>query len=173
MTQIAGNAKMSVCMDLEHTANVKCQLVLDESKTFYTVELTGGHLAGTISKLAEEGLVKIESFVEFGGGCIEYKVADLFTEHKVKDLVINRKFTHTEFPPHWNVEKIAEETTRLVEQAMGDGLLTENIHQPVKAKTTEGFELKIITESVPKNHDCVSIENTINKHVVTSYPYKG
>lgn len=164
MTQIAGNAKMSVCMDLEHIVNVGYKLVKDGSGAYHTVKFTGGHLAGTMSKLAQEGLFEIKSFVEFGGGCIEYKV---------KDLLTGLEFTHTEFPAHWNVEKIAQETKNLVENAISNGSLTEKTIKPVYASTSEGFQLKIITDSAPKLHDCISIENTVNRHIVTAHPYKG
>ncbi len=39
--------------------------------------------------------------------------------------------------------------------------------------TSEGFNLKIITDLTPKAHDCMSIENTVSRHIVTSHPYKG
>jgi hypothetical protein len=164
MTQIVGNAEMSVCMDLEHIVNLECKLILDKSKSFYTVDLKGGHLAGTMSKLAKEGLVEIKSFVEFGGGCREYQV---------KNLLTGREFIHTEFSAHWNVEKIAQEAKYLVENAIKNGSLLEKINKPVIAITSDGFELKIITEFAPEVHDCVSIKNTANRHIVTARPYKG
>ena len=97
----------------------------------------------------------------------------LRNERQVKDLITGLKFTHTEFPAHWSVEKIAQETKCLVENAITNGSLTEKINKPVIAMTSEGFELKIITDSAPKIHDCASIENTINRHIVTARPHKG
>ena len=163
MTLIPGT-KMSLCIDLEHIINVEYKLIEDASRAYLTVQFTGGHLAGTMSKLAQEGLVKIKSFVEFGGGCKEYLVEDLFT---------GREFTHTEFPPHWNIEKIAQKTKCLVENAMANGSLTEQTKTAVKVMTNEGFNLKIVTDSAPEVHNCAAIENTVNRHIVTSYPYKG
>ncbi len=164
MTQIVSNPKMSICMDLEHIVNVGYKLVKDGSGAYHTIQFTGGHLAGTMSKLAQQGLFEIKSFVEFGGGCIEYSV---------KDLLTGLEFTHTEFPAHWNVEKIAQETKCLVENAITNGSLTEKINKPILEMTNEGFKLKIVTNSAPKIHNCAAIENSINKHIVTSYPYKG
>ncbi|MCX5923796.1 MAG: hypothetical protein NTU89_04535, partial [Candidatus Dependentiae bacterium] len=161
MQQIAGNAEMSVCMDLEHTVNIKYKLILDESKSFYTVDLKGGHLAGTMTKLEQEGLVAIESFLEFGNGCVEYKM---------KDLCTGGKFTHTEFPSHWNVEKIAQETKVACENAMRNGLLTPKSVKPLYITTSDDFTLQIITNTNPLNHTCAAIENTLNRHVVTAHP---
>ena len=165
MQQIAGSADMSVCMDIEHMVNVKYELILDKTKSFHTVKLKGGHLAGTMTKLEQEGLVIIESCLEFGNGCKEYEVIDLCT---------GGKFTHTEFPSHWNVEKIAQETKVACENAMRNGLLTPDVVKPLKVITHDGFELQIITDLEPLNHDCTTIENTINRHVVTARPnYTG
>ncbi|MFA5998753.1 MAG: hypothetical protein WC747_01910 [Candidatus Babeliales bacterium] len=165
MQQIAGSAEMSVCMDLEHMVNVEYKLIKDGEGAFHTVKLTGGHLAGTMSKLEKEGLVAIESFLEFGNGCKEYKV---------KDLCTGGKFTHSEFPPHWTVEKIAQETKAACEEAMRNGLLNPEVVRPLKVMTHDGFELQIITNLEPLNHTCAAIENTINRHVVTAYPnYTG
>ena len=138
--------------------------ILNKSQTYHTVKLTGGHLAGTMSKLAQEGLVEIKSFTEFAGGCIEYEAIDLVTK---------TKFTHTEFPSHWNIEKIVQETKFLLENAIKNESFSENMNKPVIAMTSEGFNLKIITILAPDSHDCISIENTLNRHIVTSHPYKG
>jgi hypothetical protein len=104
-----------------------------------------------------------DSIIEFGNGCKQYKV---------KDLLSGSKFTHTEFPSSWDAEKIARETTRLTENAIANGLLNES--KPLYVMTEDGFKLKIITNIEPLNHTCELIENTINRHIVTSHPvYKG
>ncbi len=163
MTQVAGNRGMSVCMDLEHTVNISYELIKDKSGAFYTVELKGGHLAGTIDKLVQEKLVKIESFFEFGNGCKEYEV---------KDLLSGSKFTHTEFPPHWNAEKIAKETRVACENAIKNGSLNKDKHV-TSIMTKDGFELKIVTNPKPEVHVCESIQNTVNRHIITARPDKG
>ena len=39
--------------------------------------------------------------------------------------------------------------------------------------TKDGFELKIVTNPKPEVHVCESIQNTVNRHIVTARPDKG
>lgn len=158
MTPILENTKISICMDLDHITNPKYQIIKDASGSFYTIKLKGGHLAGTMRKLEQEGVVAIKSFKEFGSGCIEYQVEDLFS---------GQIFPHTEFPPHWNIEKIAEETKQLCEQFINKKQTTKIAKMP----TNEDFKLKIIMDQEPLKHNCSVIEGTHNMHIVTSYPF--
>lgn len=162
MIQIVDNPEMSVCMDLEHIVGGRYELVLDTSETYYAVQFKGGHKAGTISNLQQKGCVTIHSWEEFGGGCREYQV---------EDLLSGSKFTHTEFPPSWDAEKIAQETTRLTENAISNGSLNEDKHVKIMM-TEDGFDLKIVTNPNPEIHACEQIENSINRHIITAHPMR-
>ena len=105
--------------------------------------------------------MKIKDFEKFGTGCVEYHVEDLFS---------GRMFKHTEFPPFWNIEKIAQEMKNICENAMKDELWTTQRKKPFTATTSDGFELKIITDPNPLIHNCTAIENTTNRHIVTAHP---
>lgn len=137
MKQLIGNSEIPMLMDVEHIINCKYQLILDKSKAFRTVELTGGHFAGTLRRLEQEKLVEIESFIKFDNGCIEYQAKDLFS---------GQIFTHTEFPPHWTVEKIAQETKMIFDYYVSEGI---NLSQGwSKSKSSSDlFKIKIVVDT--------------------------
>ncbi len=85
-------------------------------------------------------------------------------------MLTGLEFTHTEFPPHWTVERIAQEIRTACEHGVRSGLLDGKIKKPLYVTTSDNFTLKIITNLEPLNHACESIPNTINRHIVTAHP---
>ncbi len=167
MNPIVGHPEKSVCIDLEHAISGKYELVMNKTNEYYQIQFKGGHKAGTIARLKQKGYVEIHDIKEFGGGCKEYQVEDLFS---------GQMFTHTEFPPHWNAEKIAQETKSFTENAIKNGSFSAETKEAIEVITEDGFELKIVVDPNPEllNHTCTVIENTSNRHIVTSHPvYKG
>lgn len=135
LKQLINNNQHAVCMDLEHIINCHYELVQDSSGAFYSINFKGGHRAGTLCKLEQEGLIKIKSLIEFGGGCIEYQAEDLFT---------GRMFKHTEFPTHWNTEKIANETYTIANKYLNNLSETLTCKKSIKYVGSENFKLQII-----------------------------
>ena len=113
MKQLVGNNEILMSMDLEHIVNCHYELIKDRSGSFHTVKFKGGHSAGTLRKLEKEGIIHIKSHIEFGGGCIEYQAEDIFS---------GQSFKHTEYPPCWNAEKIAQETKMIFDHYVNEGI---------------------------------------------------
>ena len=156
MKKLVGNDKFSICMDLEHIANCQYELIMDRSRTFYTINFKGGHLAGTLRKLEKEGVVSIKSIIEFGGGCIEYQAEDIFS---------GQLFKHTEYPPHWNPQKIAQETERIFDHCVNEGISLSKSWSRNKP-CSELFDLQIIVKVSEKTHEIA----TNNLKIITAHP---
>jgi len=162
MKKLVGNDKFSICMDLEHIANCQYELIMDRSRTFYTINFKGGHLAGTLRKLEKEGVVSIKSLIEFGGGCIEYQAEDIFS---------GQLFKHTEYPHHWNPQKIADEVKSVIKIAITDQTdLSKG--QTFLKRISGDFYLKIVADPNPKNHICQKFQKLSELHIITAHPFK-
>lgn len=152
--QLVGNIEMQTCIDIEHIANPQLKLVLDKSGTYYQMQFDGGHLAGTARKLEQAGFIKIKSYEKFANGCIEYQLQYPYS---------NASFIHTEFAPHWTVERIVQETKIAFTQLISEHATSPNFADTVKI--IDSFDLRIVVNSNPKNHTCMN-----NQHVITAHP---
>ena len=162
MKQLVGNNEILMSMDLEHIVNCHYELIIDRSRSFYKIKFKGGHSSGTLRKLEQEGVVSIKSHIEFGGGCIEYQAEDVFS---------GQLFKHTEYPPHWNAEKIARETKEISSAFLEKQSDLIKLRKAIKEFGSENFKLKIIIDPQPLELNGLPINiETKNVHIVTSHP---
>lgn len=73
------------------------------------IKFNGGHLAGSTESLAAKGIIKIVEKKILSADCIEYNF---------QDLVTGKPFTKTEFPVHWNYEKLVQSCWEIYENPL-------------------------------------------------------
>lgn len=150
--RVLDSRTVTIVPDLDHIANLAYQIKQDNG--FYKIWLEGGHFPGSMKELERAGLIVIKEEKMLRYGCRHYIAEDLLTGQKI---------VKTEFPSHWNLDKIMEKIFEAYD-AIPDIRVGNDIKRIKEiCKTSEGLEIQIILD--------IYDYNTIK--LVTAFPILG
>lgn len=170
-----GGTRKKVNLDIEHIINYGVEFVQNEAEGFMTITFKGGHLAGSTEALAAKGLIRIVDMKMLPNGCMEYSFQDFLAnspndciKRDFCDLSINKHFTKTEFPAHWDYKKLVQSCWEVYEKP----LISDYIEQAPKViregMTSDSFKMSLIMKNPKQKLNMPLAQSTIN--IITALP---
>ncbi|MCX5923622.1 MAG: hypothetical protein NTU89_03610, partial [Candidatus Dependentiae bacterium] len=150
---VCEGSSMKVNLDIDHIINFESKLVRNNKLQAFEIQFKGGHLAGICNRLESTGMVKIIEANTLSNGCLEYTLENSFN---------GAKFTKTEFPAHWDYEKIIKSCWDVFENPISEDILSrDNVHYYRMGIIDNVFEMSIMFKR-PTDEIC---------NIVTALPY--
>ncbi|MCX5923690.1 MAG: hypothetical protein NTU89_03950, partial [Candidatus Dependentiae bacterium] len=130
---------ISVNVNLNHVLNCEYKIVKNAVNDCISIELQGGHMAGTCKALERAGVVKIKKVRMLSSGCEQYILENIMT---------GKVYTKTEFLTIWDAEKIVNsgleilnDFTAIDEVAKVRGFVRAGV-------TSDGHKISIVFDQI-------------------------